>query len=304
MGLNVKVAMLISFGFIGSICWLVNEVAKPMIELPLPPTIAAEANVTPVPILVAGATAVEEVTTGFQVASAVQPPPVMRDEPDETELTQNDALAEAVSLPPRIGANEPSTTAVAMDAPSRRLPTLAATDPAGATSPLPDVADGASSAAPPQPQQAGAAGGSQVYEVKRGESLTKIARAAFNSSDYRFVLALIEANPAVKARKGMVLAGEQIVIPDLSAGATIGGSIRVTQATAPAAQAAKRKPDVSSAAPRFYIVRKGDSLTRIAEQQLKDRSRWREIARLNRLKDADRLLTGTRLKLPAADQDS
>ncbi len=302
MGLNVKVAMLISFGFIGSICWLVNEVAKPMIELPLPPTIAAEANVTPVPILVAGATAVEEVTTGFEVASAVQPPPVLRDESDETELTHNDALAEAVNLPPRIGANEPSTTAVAMDAPSRRLPTLAATDPAGATSPLPDDEDNASAA--PQPQQAGAAGGDRVYQVKRGESLSKIARAVFNSSDYRYVLVLMEANPAVKARKGMVLAGEQIVIPDLSAGATIGGSIRVAQATAPAAQAAKRKPDVSSAAPRFYIVRKGDSLTRIAEQQLKDRSRWREIARLNRLKDADRLLTGTRLKLPAADQDS
>ncbi|MYS91458.1 LysM peptidoglycan-binding domain-containing protein [Streptomyces sp. SID5464] len=47
-----------------------------------------------------------------------------------------------------------------------------------------------------------------------------------------------------------------------------------------------------------YRVTRGDTLWSIAASRLGDGSRWREIATLNRLKDADDLSIGQTLKLP------
>ena len=50
-----------------------------------------------------------------------------------------------------------------------------------------------------------------------------------------------------------------------------------------------------------YIVREGDTLWRIAAEQLGDGSRYKEISKLNAgiLKDEDSLAIGMRLSLPA-----
>lgn len=50
---------------------------------------------------------------------------------------------------------------------------------------------------------------------------------------------------------------------------------------------------------RTYVVRAGDSLSRIAQSQLGQASRWPELARLNGLRDPSRVTPGQRLRLPA-----
>lgn len=56
------------------------------------------------------------------------------------------------------------------------------------------------------------------------------------------------------------------------------------------------KPTASG---RTYTVRAGDTLQRIAQRELSRANRWPEIARLNKLRDPDRLAVGQRLRLPA-----
>ena len=50
-----------------------------------------------------------------------------------------------------------------------------------------------------------------------------------------------------------------------------------------------------------YLVRRGDTLSAIAEHELGDRDRWSELYEANRfqLADADQLPVGIRLELPA-----
>ncbi|HSJ16062.1 MAG TPA: LysM peptidoglycan-binding domain-containing protein [Longimicrobiales bacterium] len=54
---------------------------------------------------------------------------------------------------------------------------------------------------------------------------------------------------------------------------------------------------------RTYTVASGDSLSRIAERELGDASRWRSIYEANRdeIKDPDRIFPGQVLKLPKRD---
>ena len=52
---------------------------------------------------------------------------------------------------------------------------------------------------------------------------------------------------------------------------------------------------------RYYVVRKGESLSAIARRELGNESRWREIVKLNSgtIRDPDSVIAGTRLRLPA-----
>jgi nucleoid-associated protein YgaU len=55
---------------------------------------------------------------------------------------------------------------------------------------------------------------------------------------------------------------------------------------------------------RSYTIRKRDSLVEIARRFLHDHRRWREIAELNGLRDADRIFPGMRIKLPPLEDDA
>ncbi|MEV0721868.1 LysM domain-containing protein [Micromonospora purpureochromogenes] len=59
----------------------------------------------------------------------------------------------------------------------------------------------------------------------------------------------------------------------------------------------------SQTAPPVYRVAKGDYLGKVAERYLEDFDRYREVARLNRLQDADRIRPGQLIKLPARAED-
>lgn len=59
----------------------------------------------------------------------------------------------------------------------------------------------------------------------------------------------------------------------------------------------------SQPAPPVYRVAKGDYLGEVAERYLEDFDRYREVARLNHLRDADRIRPGQLIKLPARAED-
>lgn len=49
---------------------------------------------------------------------------------------------------------------------------------------------------------------------------------------------------------------------------------------------------------KFYIVRKGDTLAKIAARVLGDASEWHKIARLNKIRDPKSIKVGQKLKMP------
>jgi hypothetical protein len=69
--------------------------------------------------------------------------------------------------------------------------------------------------------------------------------------------------------------------------------------SSPASKATK--PSTATPAPsgRVYVVRAGDTLARIAQSQLGRAARWPEIAKLNGLRDPNRIGVGQRLRLPS-----
>lgn len=49
---------------------------------------------------------------------------------------------------------------------------------------------------------------------------------------------------------------------------------------------------------RIYIVKRGDTLRKIAAKQLHDSARWKEIAKINKIRDPKSIYPGQRLKIP------
>jgi hypothetical protein len=71
---------------------------------------------------------------------------------------------------------------------------------------------------------------------------------------------------------------------------------------APTKVAAPGKPSSGPAvrpSGRVYVVKAGDSLSKIAQRELGKASRWPEISRLNGLRDPNFIKPGQRLRLPA-----
>jgi LysM repeat protein len=60
----------------------------------------------------------------------------------------------------------------------------------------------------------------------------------------------------------------------------------------------KSKPKASSPGYRYVTVKRGDSLWEFAVKYLGSGSRWREIARLNGIRDTKTLRVGARLRIP------
>ena len=54
-----------------------------------------------------------------------------------------------------------------------------------------------------------------------------------------------------------------------------------------------------AASQKTYVVKSGDSLSKIAKEQLGDAKRWPEIQKLNKLDNPNLISAGQKLKLPA-----
>ena len=78
---------------------------------------------------------------------------------------------------------------------------------------------------------------------------------------------------------------------------------RLEEQSSVARRKAKKKPTKKGkgkkgAKNKTYIVKRGDSLTSIAARKLGSASRWREIGKLNGIRDPKNIKVGQRLKLP------
>ena len=71
----------------------------------------------------------------------------------------------------------------------------------------------------------------------------------------------------------------------------------ITRKKSPAAAAAARKP--AAAATRIYVVKNGDTLAKIAQALLGNYKRSTDIAKLNNIRDPNRISVGQKLKIPS-----
>jgi nucleoid-associated protein YgaU len=100
-----------------------------------------------------------------------------------------------------------------------------------------------------------------------------------------------------------IVVGEELTIPDL-ASAKEGHAAAARRPTIKLVSDSRARADSRRVAKttkvRWYTIRKRDCLASIARRYLNDHRRWREIAELNDLRNADRIIPGTRIKLPPA----
>ncbi|WP_433315639.1 LysM peptidoglycan-binding domain-containing protein [Micromonospora chersina] len=117
------------------------------------------------------------------------------------------------------------------------------------------------------------------------------------------VALILAASPA--AASAATLAAPQ---PAVAAPAVIAPQAGHADPQAGAAQAGHAAPPVRAASvttsPAVYRVAKGDYLGEVADRYLDDFDRYREVARLNRLADPDRIRPGQLLRLPEGAVDA
>ncbi|MCK6448657.1 MAG: LysM peptidoglycan-binding domain-containing protein [Planctomycetes bacterium] len=147
------------------------------------------------------------------------------------------------------------------------------TEPTGTSTPS---AQPKSSAKPVARKSTPAAG--PTYVVQSGDTLGEIAARELGSFDKWTEIAALNGNLDPKKLKK----GQKIVLP---AGAKTASKPKVngTGAVAPGGE---------------YVVQKGDTLSGIAQKVLGKGGRWSEIAALNPSIDPNRLIVGSRLRLP------
>jgi LysM repeat protein len=131
---------------------------------------------------------------------------------------------------------------------------------------------------PPPSQPAPAAPAANVYVVKSGDVLSKIAAAhGCRTSDLKELNGIKDANK--------IVVGQKLLLPDGSKPST----------SQPAAKAAA--PAAAKAGEGEYIVKSGDALSKIAAAH---GCKTKDLMELNGIKDANKIRIGQKLKLPGA----
>ncbi len=130
-------------------------------------------------------------------------------------------------------------------------------------------------------------GGAEVYVVKSGDTLSEISLAVLGTS--KRWKEIIDANPGLDPKRMVV--GARLKMPS---GAKVQSGGQSSSGSPDPA-----KPKAKAKAEGTYVVGSGDSLWKIAQRTLGDGERWKEIAELNPSIDANKLLVGAKLVLPA-----
>jgi LysM repeat protein len=174
--------------------------------------------------------------------------------------------------------------------------TMAASQPAAATNPVPSPAPPSTSSAvatqsPPEPAPPSPPTATKDYAVAKGDSFYNIARANHVS-----VKALAEANPGVDSSKLKI--GQTLHVPQAAdaspapAAATSGNAVPPAISAAPSEQAAPKADSPGTP----YVVKRGDTLDRIAKAH---GTTAKAVKAANGL-TTDRVVVGKTLKLPEA----
>jgi nucleoid-associated protein YgaU len=138
-----------------------------------------------------------------------------------------------------------------------------------------------------------------IYEVEDGDRLADIAQKFYGPQEGNKVInirKIYEANRKTLKSMDELQVGQKLVIPPLSekqqALLKTGLFEKTDKEAKPAA--------VESAQPlKEYVIKEQDTLWQIAAKYLGDGSRFEEIAALNESIDADNLIVGTKINLPA-----
>ncbi len=150
----------------------------------------------------------------------------------------------------------------------------------------------------------------KAYVVSAGDNLAVIAKKVYGPQDGNKrinITRIFKANARFMKSPDEIYEGQELIIPQLSASAPGKNKIASVFSTMEFAKVdsiGKRhlSTDIRRAKRSSrYLVQEGDSLWRIAAEQLGNGSRYSEIAELNAdiLDDNDSLSVGMRLKLPA-----
>ncbi len=160
-------------------------------------------------------------------------------------------------------------------------------DPAGPGAPAPDA---------PGPEAA------RTHTVGENQTLFAVAKIYYGSG--KLWPRIRDANPGKVTADGAVRSGVRLLIPgsgDSGAGRTPPSAS--PKRTAPPRPTIAQEPEPSKKAPTTaYTVRKGDTLSVIAQQKLGSMRRMAEIVKMNpgAITDAHTIRAGTVLRLPAS----
>jgi nucleoid-associated protein YgaU len=176
-----------------------------------------------------------------------------------------------------------------------------------------------------KPSGAAAPRVARTYVVQDGENLASVAKKVYGAEEGNRMVniqRIYEANRDILPSADKVRVGQELVIPPVEKakvaektpanvlpGALFekAGSIGKNRVAAVEKKASEkpatpsREPEKQTAAGRWYVVRDGDSVWKIAATQLGSGARYEEIVKLNPdvLKDSNLVDVGTRLRLPS-----
>ncbi len=315
MGLSAKAAMLICLGFTGGMTWLVNQVARPMVEMPSPLIVRAEPPAGVAPAIAGKASPTNRPVEGVEVAGRFERPSAVEQRPVDVHAADDTlALAETreplveserIFLPPLHLPPLPSEATISPEAPAQmRLASAeeVSTEPLGPETPVLDSGSGGLGESPELASiPAEPSAKLKRYRVRRNDSLTKIARREWGSVNPKLVQVLLEANPRLKDHPDHILVGEELTIPDLASARkkrAVAARTPTVKLVSDSRVRADSQQPAKTTEVRWYTIRKRDCLASIARRYLKDHRRWREIAELNDLRNANRIIPGMRIKLP------
>jgi nucleoid-associated protein YgaU len=151
----------------------------------------------------------------------------------------------------------------------------------------------------------------EIYVVQAGDNLAKIAQKFYGTEKGNKTInvkRIFDANRKLLKSADDISVGQKLIIPllkDETESVFNGGlfekiksSIGRTSSTTTTPTKTPPKPPAARPT-KQYIVKAGDSVWRIADKQLGDKERFREIIKLNALEDEDYLTVGQRLIIPA-----
>ncbi len=154
-----------------------------------------------------------------------------------------------------------------------------------------------------------AAAGRQ-YKAESGDSLSKMAGRFLGGNTKGNREAIINANPSLKANPDMIIVGKTYTIPTAATAQAPAASpaatnvprltenVVIVEETAPAKAQAANAP-IAPTPEHMYTVKQGETLTRIAVEQMGTGDAVSAIVELNKIKDPNKVVAGTKLRLPA-----